>query len=225
MTDESRRGSLRSRPTPRVRPGPRADAILLYTIGRSIPKSDRHDLQVLLDTFHANAEIQALCIEAYHNAQRYLTLDEDGSGQRYRSAILVPAGTLLAMYSGSLERTRPGEEDVLNHSMNQGRLEWEYDLHVDGTPRLGDTRPGRLQLFNHSCAPHNNAVIEEKHCPDSGLIAFFLRSKDAIPPHVEIRFPYQEPTIKNGVQMYPPHRFWKQAAALPPVRRGWHLVQ
>jgi hypothetical protein len=180
-----------------VRPGPRADAILLYTVGRSIPKSDRHDLEVLLETFHANEEIQAMCIEAYHNAQRYLTLDEVGSDRRYKSAILVPANTLLAAYTGSLERARPGEEDVLNHSMNQGRLQWEYDLHVDGTPRLGDTRPGRLQLFNHSCTPHNNAVCEEKHCPDTSLIAFFLRSKAAIPPNVEIRFPYHEPTFKN----------------------------
>ncbi len=88
-----------------------------------------------------------MCIETYHNAQRYLTLDEDGSDKRYKSAIHIPANTLLAVYTGS----------------------------------LGDTRPGRLQLFNHSCTPHNNAVCEEKHCPDTGLIAFFLRSKDAIP--------------------------------------------
>ena len=132
MTENSnRRESLRSRPTPRVRPGPRADAFILYTVGRSIPKSDRHDLEVLLETFHSNEEIQALCIEANHNAERYLTLDEDGSNQSYKSAILVPEGTLLAVYSGPLERVRPGEEDVLNHSMTQGRLEWKYDLRVD----------------------------------------------------------------------------------------------
>ena len=222
---ENRRDSLRSRPTPRVRPGPRANAVLLYVVGRSIPRSDRHDLEALLDRFHASDELQARCVTVDTNARRYLTLHEVGSDQCYKSSTFIPAGTLLAAYSGSLERVRPGDEDELNHSMHQGRLEFGYDLCVDGTPRRGDSRPGRLQLFNHCCEPDNNAVSEEFECPDTGLIAFFLRSKVDIPPDVEIRFPYQEPTFKNGVQVYPPHRFWKQAAALPPIRRGWQLVE
>ena len=104
MTEESskKRASLRPRPTPRVRPGPRADAVILYTVDRSIPKSDRADLEVLLDQFHADEVLQARCIIVDNNARRYLILDRDGLGQRYKAAILIPAGTLLAVYSGSL---------------------------------------------------------------------------------------------------------------------------
>ena len=99
MTEESmhRRESLRPRPAPRARPGPRADAILLYTVGRSIPRSDRPDLEVLLDQFHANEELQASCKTVDLNAHRYLTLDYvEGLGQNYKSTTLIPAGTLLA---------------------------------------------------------------------------------------------------------------------------------
>ena len=166
MTEESsdRRKSLRPRPTLWVQPGPRDDEILLYCAGRSIPKGDRHDLQVLLDHFHANEDIQARCTTAITNALRYLTLDCDGTDQRYKSALFIPAGTLLAAYFGSLERVRPGEDDTLKHSMHQGRIDFKYELLVDGTPQPGDTRPGRLQLFNHCCEPGNNAVCEEIHC-------------------------------------------------------------
>ena len=227
MTEErnNRRRSLRSRPTLQVRQGLRADAIILYDVGRSIPKGDRQDLQVLLDRFHANEELQARCTTVDTNARRYLTLDVDGTDQRYKSATFIPGGTLLAAYFGSLERVRPGEDDTLNNSMDQGKLDLKYALLVDGTPRPGDTRLGRLQLFNHCCEPGNNAVCEELHCPDTGLIAFFLRSKDDIPPDAQVRFPYQEVTFRKGVQVYPPNRFWKQAAALPRVQKGWHLVQ
>lgn len=200
--------------------------MILYTVGRSIPRSDCNDLQCLLDQFHASEELQALCRTVDVNARRYLTIDRhDEWGQRYKSTIFIPAGELLAVYFGSLERVRSGEEDSLNHSMDQGRLHFKYDLRVDGTPVPGDTHPGRLQLVNHCCEPGNNAVSEEYHCPETGLIAFFLRSKTDILPDVEIKFPYQEPAFNNGVQVYPANRFWKQAASLPPARKGWHLVQ
>ncbi len=204
MTEESsdRQKSLRSRPTPRVLQGPTADAILLYDVGRSIPKGDRHDLQSILDQFHADDDIQARCSTVNTNAIKYLTLDVDGTDQRYKSATFIPAGTLLAAYFGSLERVRPGEDDTLNHSMHQGKIEFKYELRVDGTPRPGDTRPGRLQLFNHCCEPGNNAVCEEVFCSVTGLMAFFLWSKHDIQPDVEVRFPYQEPTFEHGVQIY-----------------------
>jgi hypothetical protein len=91
-----------------------------------------------------------------------MTLENtNGLGQRYRAKILIPTGTLLAVYSGSLEWVQPGEEDSLNHSMAQGKIDFQYDLLVNGTPRPGDTRPGRLQLVNHCCEPGNTAVCEE----------------------------------------------------------------
>ena len=74
-----------------------------------------------------------------------MTLENtNGLGQRYKAKILIPTGTLLAVYSGSLERVQPGEEDSLNHSMAQGKVDFQYDLLVNGTPRPGDTRPGRF---------------------------------------------------------------------------------
>ena len=226
MTDHNRRASLRSRPAPRARPGPRADAVILYSVGRSIPRSDRNDLEVLLNQFHASEELQARCKTVEINARQYLSLDLDEDlGQRYKATILIPTGKYLAVYFGSLERARLGEEDTLNHSMAQGKLDFKYELIIDGTPRRGDTHPGRLQLVNHCCEPDNNSVCEEWSCPDTGLTAFFLRSVRDIPPDVEVKFPYQKPTFKNGVQVYPANHFWKEALALPSVRKGWHLVQ
>lgn len=226
MTDHNRRDSLRPRPVPRARPGPRTDSVLLYSVGRSIPRSDRNDLEVLLNQFHANQELQDRCSTVEINARRYLTLDQaEGLGQRYTATILIPAGTLLAVYFGSLEQVRSGEEYALNHSRAQGRLDFNYELLIDGTPRRGETHPGCLQLVNHCCKPGNNAVCEEWSCPDTGLTAFFLRSERDILPGVEVKFPYQEPTFKNGVQVYPANHFWKEAAALPPLRKGWHLVE
>ena len=152
MTEESsnRRASLRPRPTPRVRPGPRADAVILYTVDCLIPKADHNVLGVLLDQFRANEVLQARCIIVDNNARRYLILDRDGLGQRYKAAILIPAGTLLAVYSGSLERVRSGEEDALNHSMDQGKIDFNYDLRVNGTPRAGDTHPAGAPATNQS---------------------------------------------------------------------------
>ena len=112
---------------------------------------------------------------------------------------------------------------AINHSMAQGKLDLDYELFVDGTPREGDTRPGRLQLFNHCCEPGNNAVSEEWECRETGLIVYFLRSSAVIAPGEEVRFPYQQPTIIHGVQVYPANKFWKKAADLPPASRSQRL--
>ena len=40
--------SLRPRPTPRARPSPRADALILYSAGSSIPQRDKRELECLL---------------------------------------------------------------------------------------------------------------------------------------------------------------------------------
>ncbi len=134
---------------PRVRAGLRAesaDAVLLYTIGLSIPKVDRHDLQVLLETFHVSIqEIQALCKEADHNAQRYLTLNEDGSGQRYKSAILV--GHALG---GALRLARTGL------ARRGGCAE---PLHESGTTRMGIQPACRLHTLAWRHSPWAPAIV------------------------------------------------------------------
>jgi hypothetical protein len=80
------------------------------------------------------------------NALRYLQLDGSVKevGQRCIAVDEIPRGKLLAVYIGSIERNRPGVMDSLNHSLAQGKLVFDYDLFVDGTPREEDTRPGRL---------------------------------------------------------------------------------
>ncbi len=157
----SKREGLRPRPPVRARPGPSANATIIYTVGKSIRQKDRHALQSLLDQFHSDeaqatykgetGHLQDLCREVTANASRYLRLDDsvEDLGQRYIAVEEIPGGKLLAVYFGSLERLRPGVMDSLNHSMAQGQLDLDYELFVDGTPRERDTRPGRFQLFNH----------------------------------------------------------------------------
>ena len=198
MSSSSKRDCLRPRPPTRVRPGPSANSVVLYTVGKSIRKKDFHALQHLLDRFHSDEaqvtyngnffRLQDLCREVNDNANLYLRLDDsvEELGQRYIAVSGIPAGTLLAVYFGSIERFRPGAMDFLNHSLAQGKLDLDYELFVDGTPREGDTRPGRLQLFNHCCEPGNNAVCEEWECSETGLIAYFLRSIDVIATGSEV---------------------------------------
>ena len=211
--------------------------MIIYTVGKSIRPRDRHALQSLLDQFHSDDaqvtykgetdHLQHLCTEMRANACRYLRLDNsvEDLGQRYVAVEEIPLGKLLAAYVGSLERLRSGEMDSLNHSMAQGKLDLDYELFVDGTPREGDSRPGRLQLFNHCCEPGNNAVSEEWECRETGLIVYFLRSSAVIAPGEEVRFPYQQPTIIHGVQVYPANKFWKKAADLPPASKSQRLVE
>ena len=58
-------------------------------------------------------------------------------------------------------------------------------------------RATRIQLVNHRdcCDPGNTAGCKEWVCPETGLIAYFLRSKEVIPQEREITFLYQEPTF------------------------------
>ena len=212
----SRRRSERSRPAPRVRPAPAAGALILYSIGRSIPRSDRHDLQQLLDVFHANDRIQELCRVCTSNATTYLVHHYNKNrGHWYTASQLIPPGTYLCVYSGSLERGDVAHSR--NHEMLIGKLEFTYPLYVDGTPGRGgeDTRPGQLQLVNHACQPNNNCDCEQVVCDETGITAFFLQSgSQPIPPDREIRFPYQEMKIVKGQKQYPQNAFWKEAATL-----------
>jgi hypothetical protein len=220
----ARRDSLRPRPERRARPRPRDDAIILYSVGRTIPRRDRAELELLLDQFHADADLQEMCQLSHSNAVRFMTLETlENHDQRYISRIDVPPGTFLAVYWGSLEKTTAGVQDTLCHSMHMGSLVFPYELFVDGTPLPGDCRPGRMQLVNHACAPYHNAELEceEWICSTTGLQAYVLCSSRALPgirQGTEIRFPYQEVTRKKGVQTYSAKKFWQQAAILRPLK-------
>ena len=194
----ARKDSLRPRPERRAGPRPRDDAIILYSVGRTIPRCDRAELELLLDQFHADADLQEMCQLSHSNAVLFMTLEiSEHHNQRYIARIDVPPGTLLAVYCGSLEKFAAGVQDTLCLSMHMGSLVFPYELFVDGTPQPGDCRPGRMQLVNHACAPYHNAECEEWICPTTGLQAYFLRSSRALPgirQGTEIRFPYQEVT-------------------------------
>ena len=98
MSSSSKRDCLRPRPPVLARPGPSANAVILYTVGKSIRPKDRSELQNLLDRFHSEeAEVsykdetlllQDLCREVNTNASRYLRLDDsvEDLGQRCMAA-------------------------------------------------------------------------------------------------------------------------------------------
>ena len=201
-----------------MRPGPRADATILYRIGSSIKRKDRNDLIALLDDFHANEDIQRLCQVAITNARQYLNFQQTkGQEPCYVAAIEIPPDTPLAVYSGFLEQLRSRRNQ--RHDMSLGKLDFAYPLCVDGTPGRGgdDSRPGQMQLVNHCCRPGNNAESVEIHCDVTGLTAFFLRSTSDRPiaPGEEIRFPYQEVVTKNGKMQYPGMVFGRKRYPFP----------
>jgi hypothetical protein len=144
-------------------------------------------------------------------------------GQRYIAVEEIPRGKLLAVYFGSLERLRPGVMDSLNHSMTQGKLDLDYELFVDGTPREGDTRPGRFQLFNHCCEPRNNAVCEEWECRETGLIAYCLRSSDVIALGAEVRSsdsPTNNQRSKTEYRRILPTNFGRRRPTFHPLQKA-----
>ena len=69
--------ATRSRP----RPQPAAGAVILHTVGRDIPQRDRHELQTLLDTFHAIRHLQDQCRLILENSLEFLVSEHvDGQG-------------------------------------------------------------------------------------------------------------------------------------------------
>jgi hypothetical protein len=134
MTENmSRRESLRPCSTPRARQGQGADATILYTVGSSIPRSDCKDLDIVLDQFHANEELQAMCRSVATNTECYMTLENaNGLGQRYKAKTLIPTGTVLAVYSGSLERVQ---------TPAQGACKWSTTAVSQATPLYARNGP------------------------------------------------------------------------------------
>ncbi len=52
MSGTNKREFLRPLPPMRVRPGPSANSVILYTVGKSVRKKDCRELQYLLDRFN-----------------------------------------------------------------------------------------------------------------------------------------------------------------------------
>ena len=76
----------------RARPQPAADALILLTVG-DIPRRDRHELQCILDSFHANQARQDECREILRNEAEFLVPEhtkEQGCG--FVAKTDIPAG-------------------------------------------------------------------------------------------------------------------------------------
>ena len=111
--------------------------------------------------------------------------------------------------------------------MHIGEAGLGYAVTIDGTPGLvpeDDTRPGRLQIINHRCMPHNNCRVESVLCTDTLWPLFVLVSTRDIPEGIEVTFPYQEPHTVRGVPTIARGAFWQAAASLTDVPIGMHVV-
>ena len=167
VVSELRRSS-RAMAARRERPRPADDAIILYRIG-PVTRAQRHDLEPLLDAFHANREIQDQCRIALRNGELYMHLQETEDGSSYRASRVVPTGTRLAVYSGFVREAKPGQTRR-RHDLGIGDPGLGYHLLLDGSPGLSpedDRRHGRLQMVDHACSPHHNCVCAEMLCEDT----------------------------------------------------------
>ena len=222
------RRSSRTRPPRRERPRPAEDAIILYRIGR-VAKRVQNELEPLLDAFHANEDIQEQCRLVTQNAGEFLRLQETEDGESsYVAVKCIPAGTRLAAYSGLLREAQPGPSTRRRHDMSIGDPGIGYQIVVDGSPGLSsadDARPGRLQMVDHACQPHNNCVCTRVLCGDSQLPAFFLDAARQVEPGEVITFPYQQVHVEQGRQVYYATDFWQNVRDLPLPRRDQKLVE
>ena len=219
------RRSSRTRAPRRERPRPAEDAIILYRIG-PVTRRVRHELEPLLEAFHANAEIQAQCRIAQQNASEYMRLQETGDECSYVAAKRIPAGTRLAAYSGFVREEKPGNTRR-RHDMHLGDPGIGFNLVVDGSPGLSaedDARPGRLQMIDHACSPYNNCIETRVICEDSMLPAYFVESIREIAAGQLITFEYQQVHLVQGRQVFYPNDFWQNAATLPRQRRDQRLI-
>jgi hypothetical protein len=82
--------------------------------------------------------------------------------------------------------------------------------------------------LNHALRLHADLVDNFPPIPDAETLPLYrmVLRLACVCCSVEVTFPYQEPTFHKGVQVsIKANRFWKQAASLPPTRKGWHMVQ
>ncbi len=91
------------------------------------------------------------CHFVIENANLYLQArHQPRLGRHYVAARDIPAGVLLAFYSGLIERA--DVHHSRDHEMHIGEAGLGYAVTIDGTPCLvpeDDTRPGRVQIINH----------------------------------------------------------------------------
>ena len=219
------RRSGRTRPEKRGRPSLPVGAQIVYRVGSTIQRKDQDDLEETLLQFHANPVIQDECREVLANARRYLSAEYlPSKGNHYVAACDIPVGVRLAFYSGFIERT--DARHSRDHEMHMGEVGLGYPVTIDGTPGRepeDDSRPGRLQIVNHSCRPHNNCDSVMVVCGDTFLVLYVLVSKVAITKGGEITCPYQEVHLENGAPRIAQGAFWQHAASLKKVPKGMEV--
>jgi hypothetical protein len=213
------RRSTRARAATRPRPQPAADAIILYTVGRDIPQRDRHELQTLLDTFHANRYLQDQCRLILDNSLEFLVPEHvDGLGAGYKACKDIPAGTRLTVYSGKVSRfgADPG-----NHFLSLDDVGLGYPLTIDGTPSAGSEPAsvpvGQMQLLNHACPPLANCQSDELVCDDTGLPLCFVFTIRPIAAGSAVCFSYQRRVTSTS--------FWRHESMLARPPRGYETVR
>jgi len=219
------RRSSRTRAARRERPRPAEDAVILYRIG-PVSRRVRHELEPLLEAFHANVDIQAQCRIAQQNASEYMHLQETGDECSYVAAKHIPAGTRLAAYSGFVREEKPGNTRR-RHDVHLGDPGIGCKLILDGSPGLSvedDGRPGRLQMLDHACSPYNNCIETRMICEDSMLPAYFVDSIRDIDAGQLITFEYQQVHRTQGRQVFYSNDFWQNAATLPRPRPDQKLI-
>jgi len=220
------RRSGRTRPEKRGRSSLPVGAQIVYRVGRTIRRKDQEDLEETLIQFHANTAIQDECRDVLANAGRYLSAQYlPGKGNHYVAACDIPAGVRLAFYSGFIERADASHSR--DHEMHMGEVGLGYQVTIDGTPGRepeDDARPGRLQIVNHSCRPHNNCDSVTVVCRDTFLVLYVLVSNVAITKGIEVTFPYQEVNLENGAPRIARGAFWQHAASLKKIPKGMEVI-
>ena len=127
----------------------------------------QNELEPLLEAFHSNEWIQDQCREALRNASEYLQLLELEGDEFYVAKKHIPPGKRLAVYSGFAREAEYGHNTRRQHDLHIGDIGIGCSLVIDGSPGLSaqdDARPGRLQMINHGCEPHNNCVCTRELC-------------------------------------------------------------
>ena len=206
----------RRQPAVRARPQPAADALILLTVG-DIPRRDRHELQCILDQFHANQALQDECREILRNEAEFLVPEhtkEQGCG--FVAKTDIPAGKRLTLYAGRLSKFNgsPG-----THYMCMGDIGLGYPLVIDGTPRAqaapAQASVGQMQMLNHACPPHANTRSASLVCDVTGISVFYVESTRPIPKGTAVRFSYQTTVTQTS--------FWRLEGTLGPLPRGCEL--
>ena len=108
--------------------------LILLTVG-DIPRLDRHELQCILDEFHANRALQAECREILCKDAGYLVPDHtEDQSCCFAAKIDTPACKRLTLYAGRLSKFSGNSG---THYICMGDIGLGYPLIIDGLSSAG----------------------------------------------------------------------------------------